>query len=109
MSTAFKLTWLVKLRIFGQFCTDKTAAAVAATVDSENPLHCGSDGSLLNGKGMFGFVWANASSREVLASGKGYVPGHIIGMSSTWAELCGIFAALVYLELATTYHHLVPP
>jgi hypothetical protein len=66
---------------------DETAAAVAATVDSENPLHCGSDGGVLNGIGTFGFVWANASSREVLACGKGYVPGHIIGMSSTRAEL----------------------
>jgi ribonuclease HI len=89
--------------------SDETAAAVAATVESENTLHCGSDGGLLNGIGTFGFVWANASSREVIASGKGYVPGHIVGMSSTRAELCGIFAALLYLELATKYHHLVLP
>jgi hypothetical protein len=89
--------------------SNETAAAVAATVESEHPLHCGSDGGLLNGIGTFGFVWANASSREVLASGKGYVPGHIVGMSSTRAELCGIFAALIYLELATKYHHLVLP
>jgi hypothetical protein len=89
--------------------SDKTAAVVAATDDSENPLHCGSDGGLLNGIGTFGFVWADASSREVLASGKGDVPGHIIGMLSTRAELCGIFAAILYLESATKYHHLVPP
>ena len=89
--------------------SDKSAAAVAATVNSANPLHCGSDGGLLNGIGTFGFVWANSSSQEVIASGKGYVPGHTIGMSSTRAELCGIFAALIYLELVTTYHHLVPP
>jgi ribonuclease HI len=39
---------------------------------------------------------------------KGKITCHTNGMSSTRAELCGIFAALIYVQLVTTYHHIVP-
>jgi hypothetical protein len=68
----------------------------------------GWDGGLLNGLGTFGYVWANYSGSEIIVMGKGQVPGHTHGMSSTRTELCVIFAALLYLQMVTTYHHLVP-
>ena len=88
--------------------SDAAAAAVARQLDSDASLSGGTDGGLLNGRGTFGFVWADYPSSSILVKGKGQVPGHTHGMSSTRAELCGIYAALVYLNLVTTYHHLVP-
>jgi ribonuclease HI len=88
--------------------SDATAAAVAHHIDADTPLSGGTDGGLLNGLGTFGFVWADYSSSTILVNGKGQVPGYTHGMSSTRTELCGILAALTYLDLVTMYHHLVP-
>jgi hypothetical protein len=87
---------------------DETAAAVAHHINANTSLSGGTNGGLLNGLGTFGFVWANYSSSQILMNGKGQVPGHTYGMSSTRTELYGILAALTYLNLDTTYHHLVP-
>ena len=73
------------------------------------PLDCGSNGGTPHGTGTFGFVGADHGSRAILAAGKGSVPGYIDEMSSTWAELCGIFAALTYLQLVKQYCHIVMP
>jgi ribonuclease HI len=89
--------------------SDATAAAVARHVLTAYRLHCGSDGRLLNGKGTFGFVWADRSSMNVLISGRGQVPGYVHGMSSTQTELCGIYAALCYVHMVTKYFLLVLP
>jgi hypothetical protein len=90
--------------------SDETATAIAAQVDGDTPLYCGTDdGGLLNGLGTFGYVWANGLGSEILMQGKIQVPGHVYGMSSTRTELCGIFAALVHLRMVATYHHLVVP
>ena len=43
----------------------------------------------MDGRATFGFVWAEAIRSKIIASGKGNVPGHTHGMSSTRAELCG--------------------
>jgi ribonuclease HI/exonuclease III len=88
--------------------SNSTASAVAHQIDDNSPLYGGTDGGLLNGAGTFGFVWADHTEWSTLATGKGQVPGHSHGMSSTRAELCGIFAALAYLNLVSKYHHLVP-
>jgi ribonuclease HI len=88
--------------------SDAAAAAVAHQIDSDVSLSGGTDGGLLNGFGTFGFVWTDYPSSSILVKGKRQVLGLTHGMSSTRAELCGIYAALVYLNLVTTYHHLVP-
>ena len=88
--------------------SDATASAVAQHVSGDKSIYSGSDGGLLNGIGTFGFVWADYSSSRILMQGKGQVPGHTHGMSSTRTELCGIFAAVAYLNLVTKYYHIVP-
>ena len=88
--------------------SNERAAAVAKQIHDDAPLYGGTDGGLMEGKGNFGFVWATDVRSEILVSGKGNVPGHTHGMSSTRAELCGIFAALTYLQLVTQYQHIVP-
>jgi hypothetical protein len=89
--------------------TDNTVAIVANRVFTAEHLACGSDGGMLNGHGTFGFVWADCSSTDALISCRGQVPGHMIGMSSTRTELCGIFAAMCYVQLVIKYHHIVVP
>ena len=88
--------------------SDARAEVVAAQIHAETPLFGGTDGGLMEGQGTFGFVWADNSRSKIMAKGKGHVPGHTHGMSSTRAELCGIFAALFYVQLVTTYHYIVP-
>ena len=89
--------------------SEQTAAAIAEHIANGRDLACGTDGGLLNGFGTFGYVWADFASSQILCRGKGIVPGQVHEMSSTRAELCGIFAALLYLRMVTTYYHLVPP
>ena len=89
--------------------TNETAAEVATHVLTTDQLYCGSDGGLLNGKGTFGFVWADRSCKQVLLSGRGQVPGQVYSMSSTRTELCGIYASLCYVQLVTQFFHLVLP
>jgi hypothetical protein len=64
---------------------------------------------LLLDHSTFGYVWANYVTSQTLTQGNGHVPGYSHGMSSTQSELCGIFAALTHLQLATNFHHLVAP
>jgi hypothetical protein len=88
--------------------SDGCADAVAKQILSDLPIFGGTDGGLLEGWGTFGYAWADYSSSHIVAMGKGQVPGHTHVMLSTRAELCGIFAALIYMQLVTTYHHIVP-
>ena len=81
--------------------SDEGAKAVAKQIGADTPLFGGTGGGLLEGQGTFGYVWADYSRSDIIANGKGHVPGPSHGMSSTHAELCGIFAALVYLQLVT--------
>ena len=87
--------------------SDTTAAVMVSNILTSAPMNCGSDGGLLNDRGTFGYVWANRSTQDILASGNGNVPGHNIGMSSTRTELCGVYAALCYVQLVSKYYHLV--
>jgi hypothetical protein len=90
--------------------SDASAKAVAdQAYNTNNPLHCGSNGGLLLDHGTFGYVWANYATSHILTQGNGQVPGYSHGMSSTRSELCGIFAALTHLRLVTQFHHLVAP
>ena len=74
--------------------SDGTAARIAQRLQEAKPMDCGTDGGLPYGIGTFGYAWADPETRTTLATGKGIVPGYKKGMSSTRAELCGIFAAV---------------
>jgi hypothetical protein len=57
--------------------------------------------------GTFGFAWASSgATKQRFGQGKGRVQGTYLIMSSTRAELGGVFAALTYLRLiiASSYH-----
>jgi hypothetical protein len=93
-----------------QYC-DLTNEAAAATVSafSEGKLDVGSDGGLLDLRGTFGFVCGNMTTTEMTGTSKGIVPGSMVIMSSTRAELCGIFAAVTYIRLALAFYHVLRP
>ena len=84
--------------------TEQTSSLVAQLIASETQLFCGTDGGLLNGSGTFGYIWGCSESGTKTGAGKGTVPGHEIGMSSTRTELCAIFAALSYVRLVQEYY-----
>jgi hypothetical protein len=63
--------------------SNECAAAVAKQIDTESPLFGGTNGGLKERRGTFGFVWAMDLRSEIIATGKGSVPGHTHGMSST--------------------------
>jgi hypothetical protein len=90
-------------------CSNDTAAKIITQFYTAKQLVAGTDGGLLNNDGTFGYVWANPDNIEVLAKGHGNVPGQPVSMSSTRAELCGLFAALTHVRLVTEYFHMVPP
>ena len=89
--------------------SDNSALLIANHIRQSLPLSCGSDGGIPQGRGTFGFVWADPTTSSILGKGNGVVPGYSEGMSSTRAKLCGIFAALTYLRLVTQYYHVVVP
>ena len=80
-------------------------ATVAALCDGT--LDVGSDGDLLDLRGTFGFICGDTATLEATAMGKGTVPGSTVILSSTRAELCGIFAAVTYIQLVKEFYHVV--
>jgi hypothetical protein len=82
-------------------------ATVAALCDGT--LDVGSDGDLLDLRGTFGFICGDTATLEATAMGKGTVPGSTVILSSTRAELCGIFAAVTYIQLVKEFYHVVQP
>ena len=83
---------------------DKSEGAtqqMAALLKSGSTLHAGTDGGLMKDSGTFGFAWSDGTS--IKATGKGHTTGGGDSMSSTRAELSGIFAALTYARLVLEY------
>jgi ribonuclease HI len=89
--------------------SDDTATKIIQQIYTAKQLVAGTDGGLLNDNGTFGYVWANPEDMDILAKGRGNVPGQPVSMSSTRAELCGLFAALTHVRLVTEYFHMVQP
>ena len=88
--------------------SDDMARSVSELVGIPD-LCSATDGGLMNGGGTFGFLWGSEDCNKIRRTGSGHVPGNAVTMSSTRAELCGIFASLTYLRLVTQYFHLVTP
>jgi len=86
-----------------------TAQTTAEKVYECGNISIGTDGGLLDEIGTFGYVFGDHESTETYATGKGYVNGASSNMSSTRAELAGVFAALTYMRLILQYHCVVQP
>jgi hypothetical protein len=86
-----------------------TTLKLVSLINSKGLFYGGTDGGLLNELGTFGFVWGKPSGIDKLFSiGKGRVPGAPFIMSSTRAEMCGLFAAVTHLRLVVEYHAIRP-
>jgi ribonuclease HI len=89
--------------------TEITTRKLVTLISSPRPFDGGTDGGLLNEFGTFGYVWGNSFAVDkLLPVGKGHVPGASFIMSSTRAELCGLFAAITHLRLVVEYHAIIP-
>ena len=55
------------------------------------------------------YAWGDPVSQASIVLGWGHVPGSPTSMSSTRAELCGIFAAITHLRLVIQHCHVVLP
>jgi ribonuclease HI len=89
--------------------SDKSAVSTMDASMYEGNLDIGSDGSMVDLQGTFGFVIGNSFHGTTITTGGGNVPGAPVIMSSTRAELCGIFAAITYVRLAREYCHGISP
>jgi ribonuclease HI len=86
-----------------------TTQKLVSLIRSPGPFYGGTDGGLLNELGTYGFVWGNYSAVDkLLPIGKGHVPGASFIMSSTRAEMCGLFAAITHLRLVVEYYAIIP-
>jgi ribonuclease HI len=88
--------------------SDDSALATMDAMYAGN-LDIGSDGGMVDLQGTFGFVIGNSFLATTIATGGGNVPGAPVIMSSTRAELCGMFAAVTYVQLAREYCHGITP
>jgi hypothetical protein len=84
--------------------------AFADWLSAGRPTFCGTDGGMKDDLGTFGFAWASSgANKQQFGQGKGRVPGTYLIMSSTRAELGGVFAALTYLRLIIAYYKVKLP
>jgi ribonuclease HI len=89
--------------------TETNTLNLVSLIHTSGPFDGGTDGGLLNGFGTFGYVWGNSAAVDkLLPIGKGHVPGASFIMSSTRAEMCGLFAAITHLRLVVEYHAILP-
>ena len=84
-----------------------TASTMVEKLYECDTISIGTDGGLLAKIGTFGYVFGDQMSMDSWATGKGYVNGAVSNMSSTRAELAGIFAALTHIRLVVQYYCVV--
>ena len=87
--------------------SDELADRVIQNIYAHDGVSLGTDGGLLDDIGTFGFAMGDDDTQSIWTQGGGTVPGYSSIMSSTRAELCGIFAALTYIRLLLQYKHTV--
>ena len=93
-----------------RFCsldTESVATLLTALLHS-GTLDAGSDGGLPNDVGTYGFRFGDPTTRMLYIEGKGLVPGGSVSITSTRAELCGMFACLSFLRLLLEYAEIPP-
>ena len=96
----------IRAALSGCDLSDETSALVAEILMNHTRIEGASDGGLLDALGSFGFVWADPTIEALLVKAFGKVPGLKHIMSSTRAELMGIFALITYLRLVIEYYNI---
>ena len=89
--------------------SDDTVERVAQNFYENDGVSLGTDGGLLACIGTYGFAMGDALTQTIWTHGGGSVSGYPSIMSSTRAELGGIFAALTYIRLILQYKQVVDP